>query len=71
MKSSAVLIANKKALEDPEKREKIYDIVALLKGVVDGSKTNPHIRERQKRKPAETPHRTARTEEPNHCAACR
>jgi ATP phosphoribosyltransferase len=38
MKSSAVLIANKKSLEDPEKREKIYDIVALLKGVVDGSK---------------------------------
>ena len=38
MRSAAVLIANKKALEDPEKREKIYDIVALLKGVVDGSK---------------------------------
>jgi len=38
MKSEAVLIANKKTLEDPEKREKIYDIVALLKGVVDGSK---------------------------------
>jgi ATP phosphoribosyltransferase len=38
MKSSAVLIANKKALKDPEKREKIYDVVALLKGVVDGSK---------------------------------
>jgi ATP phosphoribosyltransferase len=38
LKSSAVLIANKKSLEDPEKREKIYDIVALLKGVVDGSK---------------------------------
>jgi ATP phosphoribosyltransferase len=36
--SSAILIANKKSLEDPEKREKIYDIVALLKGVVDGSK---------------------------------
>ena len=36
--SSAILIANKKALEDPEKREKIFDIVALLKGVVDGSK---------------------------------
>jgi len=36
--SSAILIANKKTLEDPEKREKIYDIVALLKGVVDGSK---------------------------------
>ena len=38
LRSSAVLIANKKTLEDPEKREKIYDIVALLKGVVDGSK---------------------------------
>ena len=38
LKSAAVLIANRKALEDPEKREKIYDIVALLKGVVDGSK---------------------------------
>jgi ATP phosphoribosyltransferase len=38
MKSSAILIANKNALQDPEKREKIYDIVALLKGVVDGSK---------------------------------
>ncbi len=38
LRSAATLIANKKALEDPEKREKIYDIVALLKGVVDGSK---------------------------------
>ena len=38
MRSSAILIANKKTLEDTEKREKIYDIVALLKGVVDGSK---------------------------------
>ena len=38
LKSSAVLIANKKAMEDPEKREKIHDILALLKGVVDGSK---------------------------------
>jgi ATP phosphoribosyltransferase len=38
MKSSAILIANKKALEDVEKREKIFDIVSLLKGVVDGSK---------------------------------
>jgi ATP phosphoribosyltransferase len=36
--SSAVLIANKKAMEDAEKHEKIMDIVALLKGVVDGSK---------------------------------
>ncbi|MCW4023730.1 MAG: ATP phosphoribosyltransferase [Candidatus Bathyarchaeota archaeon] len=38
MRSSAILIANKKALQDPEKRAKIFDIVALLKGVVDGSK---------------------------------
>jgi len=38
MRSAAILIANKKAMEDPEKREKIHDILALLKGVVDGSK---------------------------------
>jgi len=38
LRSAAILIANKKTLEDPEKREKIYDIVALLKGVVDGQK---------------------------------
>ena len=36
--STAVLAANKKSLEDPEKREKIYDILTLLKGVVDGRK---------------------------------
>ncbi len=38
MTSSAVLIANKKALKDQEKQEKIFDILSLLKGVVDGSK---------------------------------
>jgi ATP phosphoribosyltransferase len=38
IQSSAVLIANKKVLEDPQKSEKIYDILTLLKGVVDGSK---------------------------------
>jgi ATP phosphoribosyltransferase len=38
MQSSAVLIANKDALQDPQKKEKIYDILTLLKGVVDGSK---------------------------------
>jgi ATP phosphoribosyltransferase len=38
LKSSAILIANKKVLEDAKKREKIFDVVALLKGVVDGSK---------------------------------
>ena len=38
MHSSAVLIANKKALESPAKQDKIYDIMTLLKGAVDGSK---------------------------------
>jgi ATP phosphoribosyltransferase len=38
MQSSAVLIANKNALANPQKKEKIYDILTLLKGVVDGSK---------------------------------
>src|SRR5512137_2959594 len=36
--SSAVLIANKKALDDQMKKEKICDIMTLLKGVVDGTK---------------------------------
>lgn len=35
MTSSAMLIANKRALLDKQKREKIYDILTLLKGVVD------------------------------------
>jgi ATP phosphoribosyltransferase len=38
MRSSAVLIANKDTLQDPQRKEKIYDILTLLKGVVDGSK---------------------------------
>jgi len=38
MVSTAQLIANKEALKDPEKREKIYDILSLLKGVVEGRK---------------------------------
>ena len=38
MQSSAVLIANEKALAEQEKKEKIYDILSLLKGVVDGVK---------------------------------
>jgi ATP phosphoribosyltransferase len=38
MRSSAVLIANKDALANSKKKEKIYDILTLLKGVVDGSK---------------------------------
>lgn len=38
MKSSAVLIANKGALEDAAKQEKIYDILTLLRGAVDGRK---------------------------------
>lgn len=42
MESTAVLIANKKSLQDARKKEKIYDILTLLKGVVDGRK-NLHV----------------------------
>ncbi|GIU70787.1 MAG: ATP phosphoribosyltransferase [Candidatus Nitrosocaldaceae archaeon] len=38
LESTAVLIANKEALKDEQKREKIYDILTLLRGVVDGRK---------------------------------
>jgi ATP phosphoribosyltransferase len=38
MDTSALLIANRRALEDPLKKEKIMDILTLLKGAVDGSK---------------------------------
>lgn len=38
MESTAVLIANKNALKDAKKKEKIADMVALLKGVVEGRK---------------------------------
>jgi ATP phosphoribosyltransferase len=36
--STAVLLANKKSLKDPAKREKIADMIALLRGVVDARK---------------------------------
>jgi ATP phosphoribosyltransferase len=38
MESSAVIVSNKTALKDSKKREKIADMVALLKGVVEGRK---------------------------------
>ncbi len=38
MESTAVLIANKDALMDPIKREKISDMIALLRGVVEARK---------------------------------
>jgi ATP phosphoribosyltransferase len=38
MESSAHLIANKKSLKDKKKREKIFDIVTLMKGAVEGRK---------------------------------
>lgn len=38
MESTAVLIANRKSLINPQKKEKIHDILTLLKGVVDGKK---------------------------------
>ncbi len=42
MKSNAVLIANRKSIADVSKREKILDILALLRGVVD-AKNKLHI----------------------------
>lgn len=36
MESTAVLIANKRSLDDKAKREKIYDIVTMLRGAVEG-----------------------------------
>lgn len=38
LKSSAVLIANKQSLKDEVKKEKILDILAQFKGVVEGKK---------------------------------
>lgn len=36
--STAVFVANKKSLKDEKKREKIADMIALLRGVVEGRK---------------------------------
>jgi ATP phosphoribosyltransferase len=36
LESSAILIANKASLKDKTKREKIYDIVTMLRGTVEG-----------------------------------
>ena len=38
MQTTALLIANKEALNDPEKKEKILDILTLMRGAVDGAK---------------------------------
>ncbi len=38
MESTAVLIANKESLKDPVKKEKISDIIVLLRGVVEARK---------------------------------
>lgn len=38
LSSTAHLIANKDALQDPKKREKIFDIVTLMRGAVHGRK---------------------------------
>jgi ATP phosphoribosyltransferase len=38
MRSTARLIANKKAVKDPWKREKIYDLKIMLRGVVEAQK---------------------------------
>jgi len=36
--STAHLIVNKKSLKDPKKREKIFDIITLMRGAVNGKK---------------------------------
>ena len=38
MRSTARLVANKKALADPWKKEKIYDLKIMLRGVVEAQK---------------------------------
>jgi ATP phosphoribosyltransferase len=38
MQTSALLIANKQSLRDPQKKTKIMDILTLLRGAVDGAK---------------------------------
>ncbi len=38
MESTAVLIANKASLKDKRKREKIFDIVTMLNGAIEGKK---------------------------------
>jgi ATP phosphoribosyltransferase len=38
LESSAVLVANREALKDRAKREKIYDVVSLARGVVDAKR---------------------------------
>jgi ATP phosphoribosyltransferase len=38
MESTAVFIANKESLKDPVKREKISDMIVLLRGVVEARK---------------------------------
>ncbi len=36
--STAHLIVNKNSLKDPKKREKIFDIITLMRGAVQGKK---------------------------------
>ena len=36
LESSAVLVANKRSMQDAKKREKIFDVVTLFSGVVEG-----------------------------------
>ena len=50
--SSAQLIANKNSLADKVKAEKIADIMALIKGVVEARKKTPHFCECERRESA-------------------
>lgn len=38
LESSAVLIANRRSMQDEAKREKILDVMTMLRGVIDGEK---------------------------------
>ena len=43
LRSTAHLVGNPAALSDPKKREKILDIMSMLKGAVEGAKKTPHF----------------------------
>ena len=63
MVSTAHLVANKSALKDPWKREKIYDLKIMLERGRGGPEEAPHLRQREGGEPPEAPLAAARAEE--------
>jgi len=53
MESTAVLIANKTSLKNKSKREKIFDIVTMLRGAVEGKKAPTLVLKCKRRKSKE------------------